>query len=61
MLERQQDSARGIGDITREHILKRHDLACEPDETKSDRYADGYAAYRRAVMDVAPLFEKDGA
>lgn len=61
VLERQYDSGRGIGDVTREHIVQRPDLACTPDETTSDRYADGYAAYRRAVAGVAPLFETDGA
>lgn len=61
VLERQQDSGRGIADITREHIERQSDLACTPDETTSDRYAEGYAAYRQAVADVAPLFETDGA
>ena len=60
-LERQQDSAREIGEITREHIVRQPDLGCSPDKTTSDRYADGYAAYRRAVADVAPLIETDGA
>ncbi len=61
VLERQQDSGREIGDVTREHIERQPDLACMPDETTSDRYADGYAAYRQAVAGVAPLFETDGA
>jgi xylulokinase len=61
VLERQHDSGRSIGDVTREHIVRRPDLGCTPDETTSDRYADGYAAYRRAVAGVAPLFETDGA
>lgn len=60
VLERQEDSGRGIGDITGEHIVKRPDLTCTPDETTSDRYADGYAAYRRAIAGVAPLFETEG-
>lgn len=60
VLERQEDSGRGIGDLTREHIVKRPDLTCTPDETTSDRYADGYAAYRRAIAGVAPLFETEG-
>jgi hypothetical protein len=41
--------------------VQRPDLACTPDETTSDRYADGYAAYRHAVAGVASLFETDGA
>ena len=61
VLERQHDPARGIGDVTREHVVQRPDLACTPDQTTSDRYSDGYAAYRRAVAGVAPLFEPDGA
>ena len=61
VLERQQDSGCGIGDVTREHIEQQADLACMPDETTSDRYADGYAAYRQAVAGMAPLFETDGA
>ncbi len=61
VLERQSDSERRIGDVTREHIVRRPDLACTPDETKSDRYADGYAAYGRAVASVAPLFKTNGA
>ena len=61
VLERQFDSGRDIGDVTREHIVRRPDLACMPDETTSDRYADGYAAYRSAVAGVAPFFETDGA
>ncbi len=60
-LQRQDDPSREIGDVTREHIERRPDLACAPDETTSDRYAESYAAYRRAVADVAPLLEKDGA
>lgn len=61
VLERQHDTGRGIGDITREHIERQPDLTCTPDETTSDSYADGYAAYRRAVAGVAPLYESDGA
>ena len=61
VLERQDDAGRDIGDITREHIVQEPDLTCTPDETTSDRYAEGYAAYRRAIADVAPLFEKEGA
>jgi len=61
VLERQHNSGRGIGDVTREHIVEHPDLTCTPDETTSDRYVDGYAAYRRAVSGVAPLFETDGA
>lgn len=61
VLERQDDSGRDIGDVTREHIAQQPDLACTPDDSTSDRYADGYAAYRRAVAGVAPLFESDGA
>ena len=61
VLERQDDSGRGIGDVTREHIVQRPDLACVPDEATTDRYDDGYAAYRRAVAGMAPLFETDGA
>ncbi|MEQ8204949.1 MAG: xylulokinase [Woeseia sp.] len=61
VLERQHDSGRSIGDVTDEHIEHRPDLTCTPDETTSDRYADGYASYRRAVSGVAPLFELDGA
>ena len=61
VLERQRDSGRGIGDVAREHVVRRPDHACAPDETASDRYVDGYAAYRRAVAGVAPLFETDGA
>ena len=49
------------GDVTSEHIMQRSDLACMPDEATSDRYAEGYAAYRDAVASVAPLFETDGA
>lgn len=61
VLERQHDPERGIDDVTREHIVQRPELACTPDHTTSDRYAVGYAAYRRAVADVAPLFETEGA
>lgn len=61
VLERQDDAGRDIGDVTREHIVQEPDLTCTPDETTSDRYAEGYAAYRRAIADVAPLFEKEGA
>ena len=61
VLERQHDSGRGIGDVTSEHIVQRPELACTPNETTSDRYADGYAAYQRAVAGVAPLFETNGA
>lgn len=61
VLEREDDSARSIGDVTREHIVQRPDLVCTPDETTSDRYAGGYAAYRRAIADVAPLLEREGA
>jgi len=61
ILEREEDSARVIGDITREHIVRQPDLGCTPDEITSDRYAEGYAFYRRAVADVAPLIENDGA
>ena len=61
VLERQTDSGRGIDDVTREHIERQPDLACTPDETTSDRYAEGYAAYQQAVANVAPLFETDGA
>ena len=61
VLERQQDSARKINDVTIEHIMQRSDLACTPDEAVSDRYAEGYAAYRDAVSSAASLFHKDGA
>jgi len=61
VLERQQDVGRDIADVTSEHIVQQPDLACTPDETTTDRYAEGYAAYRRAVANMAPLFESDGA
>jgi xylulokinase len=61
VMERQHDPGRSIGDVTQEHVVKRPDLACTPDDTTANRYADGYAAYRRAVASVAPLFETDGA
>ena len=61
ILEHQLNSGRDIGDLTREHIVRRPDLACTPDDTTSDRYAEGYAAYGRAVAGVAPLFETNGA
>ena len=61
VLERQDNPGRSISDVTGEHIVQQADLACMPDEATSDRYADGYAAYRRAVAGVAPLFETYGA
>ena len=61
VLELQQNSARKINDVTIEHIMQRSDLACTPDEAVSDRYAEGYAAYRDAVSSAASLFHKDGA
>ena len=61
VLERQDDSMRAIGDVSREHIVQRPDLACTPNDTTSNRYADSYAAYRRAIADVAPLLETKGA
>ncbi|MEE4111136.1 MAG: xylulokinase [Halieaceae bacterium] len=53
VLERQHESGRTIGDVTREHIVPRPDLACDPDDTNADRYIEGYAAYRHAVADMA--------
>lgn len=61
VLQHQDDADRGIGDVTREHIVQQPDLACTPDDTTYARYAEGYAAYRHAIAKVAPLFDKDGA
>jgi sugar (pentulose or hexulose) kinase len=58
ILERRQDRATGIEDITVEHLSSQPDLSRVPDRANADRYQESYAAYLRAVTQLAPLFEK---
>jgi xylulokinase len=58
ILERRQDPAIGIEDITVEHLSSQPDLSRMPDRANADRYQESYAAYLRAVTQLAPLFEK---
>jgi xylulokinase len=55
-LERQTSPARRIDEITAAH-LSRDPAACTmPDAARAAVYAERYAAYQRAVQQVAPLF-----
>jgi len=57
LLERQTDTNRGIEDVTSTHLARRPEFSRTPDDAAADRYAESYAAYRRAVTGMAPLFE----
>lgn len=58
ILERRTDAAVGIEDITVEHLNLQPTLSREPDPANANRYQESYAAYLRAVAQLAPLFEK---
>jgi xylulokinase len=57
VLERQQQENLSIAEITAAHLNARPELCRTPDEASADRYEATYAAYRRAVSEVAPLFK----
>jgi xylulokinase len=57
LLELQDDDSVVIEDITREHLSHQPDLSREPDRSSVGRYRERYAAYLRAVTQLAPLFE----
>ena len=61
ILERQGGRAAGIGDITGEHLCERAESCRTPIAANVERYAEGYARYRRTIRALAPLFENDGA
>jgi xylulokinase len=58
ILERRRDAAIGIEDISVEHLSRQPDLCRVPDPANAERYQISYAAYLRAVTQLAPLFEK---
>jgi xylulokinase len=55
VLRRQTDRSLSIADVVAEHVRRRPELACAPAPASVDRYRQGYAAYRRAVEEVAPF------
>ena len=57
-LERRENAAIGIEDITAEHLSRQPGLSRVPDRANADRYQESYAAYLQAVLQLAPLFEK---
>jgi hypothetical protein len=61
MLERQIDDTLGIEAITGKHLVCRADLSRTPDPVNTRLYVQGYAAYRRALTQLTPLYEPGGA
>jgi xylulokinase len=58
ILERRENAATGIEDITAEHLSRQPGLSRVPNRANVDRYQESYAAYLQAVRQLAPLFEK---
>jgi len=57
LLQREQEPALEIDTVTVAHLEFRPELGCQPDPVNVGRYRQGYAAYRRALAQVTPLFE----
>ena len=57
ILERRSDPDMTMQSITEQHLNPRPAACRTPDEVTADRYVDVYAAYRRAVDQVASQFE----
>jgi xylulokinase len=60
VLQRQDDPALGIDTVTAGHLAIRPELCRKPDPVNARRYEQGYAAYRRALQHLMPLFETSG-
>jgi xylulokinase len=60
ILERQENPSIGIEDITAEHLSHRPELSRTPDTANAARYQEGYAAYLRAVGQLAPCTKTSG-
>lgn len=58
-LRRQSDPALGIAAVVAEHVRFRDDLGARPDPARAETYEHGYAAYRRAIREVAPFSTVD--
>jgi xylulokinase len=61
LLQRQDDPALGIEAVTAAHLAIRPEACRKPDPVNARRYEQGYAAYRRALEHLMPLFENSGA
>jgi xylulokinase len=57
VLRRQNDPSLSIEAVTAEHLAGRPDACRKPDPANARRYQQGYAAYRRALAHVIPLFD----
>jgi xylulokinase len=57
VLQRQSNKSIGIETVTGEHLAGRPDACRKPDAVNTRRYEQGYAAYRRALAQITPLFE----
>jgi xylulokinase len=55
-LERQTDAGIGIADVTDEHVERDTAQGAEPNRLDADAYVEAYAAYRRALAQIAPLY-----
>jgi xylulokinase len=57
VLQRQSNKSIGIETVTGEHLAGRPDACRKPDAVNTRRYEQGYAAYRRALAQITPLFQ----
>jgi xylulokinase len=61
VLRRRTDRSLSIADLVAEHVRPRPDLGAVPRPAEAERYQRAYAAYRRAVAEVAPFSTADAA
>jgi xylulokinase len=55
-LERRANTALTIGSITDAHVVRDPDRGAAPDKDATQAYELSYAAYRRAVAHISPLY-----
>lgn len=59
VLGKSQNPDLSIEDITNAHLSRNESLSTRPIQKNVEEYEAGYAAYQRALQQVAPLYQKD--